>query len=47
MSGFEAVDKVEIRILVDNATDMLSSNPPFVENEGAYPHPARFQAQCL
>jgi 7,8-dihydropterin-6-yl-methyl-4-(beta-D-ribofuranosyl)aminobenzene 5'-phosphate synthase len=35
MSLLEAADKVEIRILVDNATDMLSSNPPFVESEGA------------
>src|SRR5882672_1265941 len=29
MSVIEAADKVEIQILVDNATDMLSSNPPF------------------
>jgi 7,8-dihydropterin-6-yl-methyl-4-(beta-D-ribofuranosyl)aminobenzene 5'-phosphate synthase len=29
----EAVDKVEIRILADNVTDGLSSNPPFVESE--------------
>ena len=36
MSEFRAVDKVEIRILVDNATDMLSSNPPNVESEGAF-----------
>jgi 7,8-dihydropterin-6-yl-methyl-4-(beta-D-ribofuranosyl)aminobenzene 5'-phosphate synthase len=36
MSVIEAVDKVEIRILVDNATDMLSSNPPFVESEAAF-----------
>ena len=35
MPGIEAADKVEIRILVDNATDMLSSNPPFVESEAA------------
>ncbi|HMI13041.1 MAG TPA: MBL fold metallo-hydrolase, partial [Bradyrhizobium sp.] len=35
MSGIEAADKVEIQILVDNATDMLSSNPPFVESEAA------------
>ena len=35
MPTLEAADKVEIRILVDNATDMLSSNPPFVESEGA------------
>jgi 7,8-dihydropterin-6-yl-methyl-4-(beta-D-ribofuranosyl)aminobenzene 5'-phosphate synthase len=31
----QPADKVEIRILVDNATDVLSSNPPFVESEGA------------
>src|SRR5438309_4051425 len=36
MSGIEAADKVEIHILVDNATDMLSSNPAFVESEAAY-----------
>jgi 7,8-dihydropterin-6-yl-methyl-4-(beta-D-ribofuranosyl)aminobenzene 5'-phosphate synthase len=30
------VDKVEIRILADNATDMLSSNPPNVESESAF-----------
>lgn len=35
MPSLEPADKVEIRILVDNATDMLSSNPPFVESEGA------------
>jgi len=35
MSGIEAADKVEIEILVDNATDMLSSNLPFVESEAA------------
>src|SRR6266478_7788522 len=35
MSGIEAADKVEIHILFDNATDMLSSNPPFVESESA------------
>jgi 7,8-dihydropterin-6-yl-methyl-4-(beta-D-ribofuranosyl)aminobenzene 5'-phosphate synthase len=35
MSVIEAADKVEIQILVDNATDMLSSNPPFVESEAA------------
>ena len=34
-SRFEPADEVEIRILVDNATDMLSSNPPFVESESA------------
>ncbi|MDP3074673.1 MBL fold metallo-hydrolase [Bradyrhizobium sp.] len=36
MSVIEAVDKVEIRILVDNATDVLSSNPSFVESEAAF-----------
>ena len=36
MSVIEAADKVEIRILVDNATDTLSSNPPFVESESAF-----------
>ena len=35
MPPLEPADKVEIRILVDNATDMLSSNPPFVESESA------------
>jgi len=35
MSAIEAADKVEIHIVVDNATDMLSSNPPFVESEAA------------
>src|SRR6266571_6902370 len=32
----EAADKVEIRILADNVTDGLSSNPPFVEGEMAF-----------
>jgi 7,8-dihydropterin-6-yl-methyl-4-(beta-D-ribofuranosyl)aminobenzene 5'-phosphate synthase len=36
MSALEATEKVEVRILVDNATDMLSSNPPFVESEMAF-----------
>lgn len=36
MSVLEAVEKVEIRILVDNSTDMLSSNPAFVESEMAF-----------
>lgn len=36
MSILETADKVEIRILVDNATDTLSSNPPFVESESAF-----------
>ena len=35
MAMLQPADKVEIRILVDNATDVLSSNPPFVESEGA------------
>jgi hypothetical protein len=36
MPALEPADKVEIRILVDNATDMLSTNPPFVESESGY-----------
>jgi len=44
MSLIETADKVEIQILVDNATDMLSSNPPFVESEAANLHPARLQS---
>ncbi len=36
MSVIQTADKVEIRILVDNATDTLSSNPPFVESESAF-----------
>ena len=46
----EAADKVEIRILVDNATDMLSSNPPFVESESATLNRRGFKvssARCL
>ena len=46
----EAADKVEIRILVDNATDMLSSNPPFVESESGYLNRRGFKisaAKCL
>jgi 7,8-dihydropterin-6-yl-methyl-4-(beta-D-ribofuranosyl)aminobenzene 5'-phosphate synthase len=35
MSALEAAEKVEVRILVDNLTDGLSSNPPFVEGEMA------------
>jgi 7,8-dihydropterin-6-yl-methyl-4-(beta-D-ribofuranosyl)aminobenzene 5'-phosphate synthase len=31
----KAADTIEIRVLVDNATDSLSSNPPFVETEWA------------
>jgi 7,8-dihydropterin-6-yl-methyl-4-(beta-D-ribofuranosyl)aminobenzene 5'-phosphate synthase len=46
----EPADKVEIRILVDNATDMLSSNPPFVESESGYLNRRGFKvssARCL
>ena len=46
----EVADKVEIRILVDNATDMLSSNPPFVESESGYLNRRGFKvssARCL
>jgi len=46
----ETADKVEIRILVDNATDMLSSNPPFVESESAYLNRRGFKtsaSRCL
>ena len=46
----EPADKVEIRILVDNATDMLSSNPPFVESESAYINRRRLKvsaSRCL
>lgn len=32
----QPIDKLEIQILVDNATDSLSSNPTFVESEFAY-----------
>jgi 7,8-dihydropterin-6-yl-methyl-4-(beta-D-ribofuranosyl)aminobenzene 5'-phosphate synthase len=34
--NLQPVDKVEIHVLVDNATDFLSSTPPHVENEVAY-----------
>jgi len=34
----EAVEKAEIRILADNVTDGLSSNPPFIESEMAFPN---------
>jgi 7,8-dihydropterin-6-yl-methyl-4-(beta-D-ribofuranosyl)aminobenzene 5'-phosphate synthase len=50
MPLLEAADKVEIRILVDNATDMLSSNPPFVESESAYLNRRGFKtnaSRCL
>lgn len=36
MHAFESVDKVEILILVDNATDGLSTTPPNVETEFAF-----------
>lgn len=36
MENLVAADSVEIQILVDNATDGLSSNPPFVEGEIAF-----------
>ncbi len=36
MATLLPVDKVEIQILVDNATDGLSSTPPNVENEFAF-----------
>lgn len=36
MPGLQPIDKVEIQILVDNATDGLSSTPPNVENEFAF-----------
>jgi 7,8-dihydropterin-6-yl-methyl-4-(beta-D-ribofuranosyl)aminobenzene 5'-phosphate synthase len=35
MTDVVAVDRVEITIIVDNATDMLSSTPKFVESEHA------------
>jgi 7,8-dihydropterin-6-yl-methyl-4-(beta-D-ribofuranosyl)aminobenzene 5'-phosphate synthase len=35
MNALEAVDSVEIHILVDNVTDSLSSVPSFVETEFA------------
>ncbi len=45
----EAVEKVEIRILADNVTDGLSSNPPFVESEIAFlgRRGVAFSARCL
>jgi 7,8-dihydropterin-6-yl-methyl-4-(beta-D-ribofuranosyl)aminobenzene 5'-phosphate synthase len=36
MAGIEAVDKVEIHVLIDNATDSLSSIPAHAESEFAY-----------
>ena len=50
MPSLETADKVEIRILVDNATDMLSSNPPFVESESGYLNRRGFKtsaSRCL
>jgi 7,8-dihydropterin-6-yl-methyl-4-(beta-D-ribofuranosyl)aminobenzene 5'-phosphate synthase len=35
MGDLTAVDRVEVQVLVDNATDILSSTPPSVENEAA------------
>jgi 7,8-dihydropterin-6-yl-methyl-4-(beta-D-ribofuranosyl)aminobenzene 5'-phosphate synthase len=46
----QPADRLEIRILVDNATDMLSSNPPFVESESGYLNRRGFKvssARCL
>ena len=45
----EAVDNVEIRILADNVTDGLSSNPPFVESEMGFlaRRDIAFSARCL
>src|ERR1700688_2749031 len=36
MVGFEAVDKVEIQVIIDNAADSLSSIPAHAESEFAY-----------
>ena len=50
MQALQPADKVEIRVLVDNATDMLSSNPPFVESESGYLNRRGFKvssARCL
>jgi hypothetical protein len=35
MAVLEAVDRLEVTILVDNVTDNLSSTPSFVETETA------------
>jgi 7,8-dihydropterin-6-yl-methyl-4-(beta-D-ribofuranosyl)aminobenzene 5'-phosphate synthase len=46
----KAVDSLEIMVLVDNVTDSLSSNPPFVETEFAWlrKHGMRWlSGQCL
>ena len=36
MVGLQAVDKVEIHVIIDNATDSLSSIPAHAESEFAY-----------
>ena len=36
MASFEPIDKIEIQVLVDNATDSLSSIPAHAESEFAY-----------
>jgi 7,8-dihydropterin-6-yl-methyl-4-(beta-D-ribofuranosyl)aminobenzene 5'-phosphate synthase len=36
MAGLEAVDKLEIHVVIDNATDSLSSIPAHAESEFAY-----------
>ncbi|HJS62441.1 MAG TPA: MBL fold metallo-hydrolase, partial [Pseudolabrys sp.] len=36
MASLRPVDRVEIQVLVDNATDGLSSTPPNVESEFAF-----------
>jgi 7,8-dihydropterin-6-yl-methyl-4-(beta-D-ribofuranosyl)aminobenzene 5'-phosphate synthase len=36
MAGLQAVDKVEIHVVIDNATDSLSSIPAHAESEFAY-----------
>lgn len=36
MSKLASVDRLEVKILVDNVTDGLSSAPAFVESELAY-----------
>ena len=50
MSGLLAADKVEILVLVDNVTDMLSSTPSNVETESARLNRRGFRVQtarCL
>ena len=36
MAGLQAVDKVEIHVIIDNTTDSLSSIPTHAESEFAY-----------